>query len=215
MDYSPEDMKRIRKAAKLTQEKMAEMLDLTRESINRMEKGGLPISRSTAIILKSLESDKKSQKDNLIPLYDVEAIAGNEYEVEMMPVTRPKGMIDVGDFLRDSECAIRIYGNSMTPNYPSGCIVGLKAVKDGIVDFGNVYVIETEDNRFFKRLYKAKDKKGYECYSDNTKEFTEGPRKGQPFYEPFVITFDKIKRLYRVIGMIKRNENSAIFGNSD
>jgi hypothetical protein len=42
--------------------------------------------------------------------------------------------------------------------------------------------------------------------------FTEGPRVGEPYYEPFTVGFDKIKRIFRVIGMIKRNENSFIFG---
>lgn len=144
----------------------------------------------------------------MIPFYDVDAAAGNDIGTDVSPVTQPSNMIDVGDMLRDSQCAIRIYGNSMTPNYPSGCVVGLREVLDGIIDFGNVYVIETEDNRYLKRLYPAEN--GYECYSDNNMKFEDGARKGKYYYEPFVIKDRSIRRMYRVTGVIKRNENSMI-----
>ena len=49
-----------------------------------------------------------------------------------------------------AECVIRVAGNSMTPNYPSGCLIGLRKISDGLFDYGAVYVIETEDNRFVK-----------------------------------------------------------------
>lgn len=148
---------------------------------------------------------------NRVPFYDVDAMAGFD-NVDMMPVTESYKTIDVGDLLSDSECAIRIYGNSMVPNYPSGCVVGLREVKDGIVEYGNVYVIETEDNRYLKRLLKDADGKGYVCYSDNVMRFADGPRTGDYYYEPFVVPFEKINRLYRVTGVIKRNSNSPIFG---
>lgn len=145
-----------------------------------------------------------------IPFYDVEAAAGNDVTMDLQPTTTHNTMIDVGDLLRDSECAIRIYGNSMTPNYPSGCVVGLREVRDNIIDFGNVYVIETEDNRYLKRLYQ--DDNGFMCYSDNNMKFTDGVREGKYYYEPFVIPKNTIRRIYRVTGVIKRNENSMIMG---
>lgn len=213
MLYSPEDLKTIRNAAKLTQKKFAENIDLARETIVRMEAGTMPISKTVELYLTSLKGNNKSQQKNMIPLYDSEASAGGNAVMDMIPVSNPTGMIDVGDFLRDSECAIRIYGNSMTPNYPSGCIIGLRLVKDGIVQYGNVYVIETEDNRYFKRLYKDDDGSGYSCYSDNDMVFETGPRKGKHFYEPFTIPLTHVRRIFRVIGMIKRNEHSGIIGN--
>lgn len=147
-----------------------------------------------------------------IPFYDTEAAAGSEVAVDTEAITTPTNMIDVGDLLRDSECAIRIYGNSMTPNYPSGCVVGLKEVQDGIVDYGNVYVVETVDNRYLKRLYSDDDGRGYMCFSDNHMKYEEGMRKGKYYYEPFLMPFDTIRKLYRVTGVIKRNINSVIAG---
>ena len=218
--FQPQDIINLRKRLKLNQEDFGEKLGLSETTVNKMENGKAPITKFTQLKLNGLSDENTStlnepavkyESRNLIPFYDVEAAAGHD-DVDMLPITRHSSMIDVGDMLRDSECAIRIYGNSMVPNYPSGCVVGLREVKDNIIEYGNVYVIETTDNRYLKRIFKDKTGKGYNCYSDNTQVFTEGPRTGEPFYEPFIIPFEVKERIYRVIGVIKRNENSSIFG---
>lgn len=111
--------------------------------------------------------------------------------------------IDISGLLRGCECAIRVNGGSMLPNYPSGCIIGLKLCTDGIIEGGNVYVIETSDNKYVKRIYKTE--KGLECYSDNVVLFTEGQRKGKPLYESFIIPMEKVEKIYRVVGRIINN----------
>ena len=101
-----------------------------------------------------------SEHGKLIPFYDAEAAAGNRYEMDMLP-SRPVGMIEIGSVLRDCESAIRVYGNSMVPNYPAGCVIGLKLHTDSFIEPGRVYVVETRDNRYLKRLYYSKDKKAF------------------------------------------------------
>lgn len=54
-----------------------------------------------------------------IPFYDADAAAGPD-AVDMSPINAPAGTIDVGDLLSDSTAAMRVYGNSMLPNYPPG-----------------------------------------------------------------------------------------------
>ena len=71
----------------------------------------------------------------VIPLYDAEAAAGNGYEMDMSPA-RVVDTIEIGSLLRDSEAALRIYGNSMVPNYPSGCVVGLRPHTDNFIEPG-------------------------------------------------------------------------------
>lgn len=71
---------------------------------------------------------KKTTGKRSVPLYDAPASAGIT-EAEMPPIAAPAGTIDVGDLLHDSQAAIRIYGNSMIPNYPPGCVVGLTPCK--------------------------------------------------------------------------------------
>lgn len=140
----------------------------------------------------------------VVPFYDAEAAAGTSYDMDMTPA-RPVGMIEIGGLLKDSESAIRIYGNSMTPNYPAGCVVGTRLHTDSFIEPGSVYVVETRENRYLKRLFYNDDKTAFQCISDNQMLYEEGPRKGKPYYPEFEIPFSEVVRLHRVTGVIKRN----------
>ena len=143
-------------------------------------------------------------KSNKIPLYDTYAIGGdNRKGADMDAVTNPSAYINIGDLLKGSESAMRVYGNSMLPNYPSGCVIGIKKVNDGIIQGGKVYVIETLDHRYVKRIYEVEG--GLECYSDNTNCFTEGVKKGKPYYDTFIIPKESVVRIFRVVGRIINN----------
>ena len=125
--------------------------------------------------------------------------------MNMEAVTHPVGMIEIGGLLNDSESALRVYGNSMVPNYPAGCVVGLKTHSDSFIEPGSVYVIETAENRYLKRLYYNKDKTAFRCVSDNHMLHDSGPMKGELYYPDFEIPFNEVIRLSRVTGVIKRN----------
>lgn len=140
----------------------------------------------------------------VIPLYDADAAAGNAYGVNMSPA-RPVEMIQIGGFLRESEAALRVYGNSMTPNYPPGCIIGTKRWNERFIEPGHVYVVETNENRFLKRLLYNKDKTAYRCLSDNAIQYESGPAEGEFCYPEFEIPVEDVRRIFRVIGVIKRN----------
>lgn len=154
-------------------------------------------------------SDSISSIDR-IPFYDAEAAAGQSYEVDVSGLKEPTGTIDIGDMLRDSQAAMRVYGNSMIPSYPPGCVIGLRRNHDGFIEPGTVYVIETKSNRYIKRLFYNKDRTGLMCISDSEIKFTHGPMEGEYFYPPFEIPLDSVVALYDVTGVIKRNKNSAI-----
>ena len=140
----------------------------------------------------------------VIPLYDAETAAGNGYEVDMSPA-RVVDTIEIGSLLRDSEAALRIYGNSMVPNYPSGCVVGLRPHTDNFIEPGQVYVVETRENRYLKRLFYNADHSAFRCVSDNHVTFDSGPMKGEFCFPEFEIPFEAVRRLFRVVGVIKRN----------
>ena len=140
----------------------------------------------------------------VIPYYDAEVAAGTTYGMEMTQ-TQPAGMIEIGGLMKDSEFAMRVYGNSMVPNYPAGCVVGLRQYTEHFIEPGTVYVIETSENRFLKRLYYSKDKKAFRCLSDNHMKHESGPMTGEYYYPEFEIPFEDVKRLLRVTGVIKRN----------
>lgn len=157
-------------------------------------------------------NQKNTTKDRRIPFYDAEAAAGIT-ETDMSPIHAPAGTIDVGDLLHDSQAAIRIYGNSMLPNYPPGCVVGLNKVTQNFIEPGEVYVIETSDRRVLKRLfYKDDDSNSnhFMLYSDNTMKYEGGARDGKLAYPPTTIPKSMIVNLFVVTGVIKRNTNSVI-----
>ena len=140
----------------------------------------------------------------VIPLYDAEAAAGNGYEMDMSPA-RPIEMIQIGGFLRESEAALRVYGSSMIPHYPPGCIVALKPWVERFIEPGAVYVVETTTNRYLKRLMYNADKTALRCVSDNTIRHEDGSAKGELCYPEFEISVEDVRRLFRVVGVIKRN----------
>lgn len=218
------DFKQFRKVNGLTQENAAEYFSCTQGFISQIEKGIRPIPSefiSKAMANKSWDcaaltaespapetgsaAADNSAPGRMIPFYDVEAAAGAEYGMNMQPVSQPVGMIEIGSILRDSDSALRVYGNSMVPNYPAGCVVGLKRHSDSFIEPGTVYVVETADNRYIKRLYYNKEKTAFRCISDNTMKHDDGPMRGEFIYQEFEIPLQEVKRLFRVTGVIKRN----------
>ena len=157
--------------------------------------------------VQSSEENGTSQEissGKVIPYFDAEVAAGTQYGMEMTPAA-PAGWIEIGGILKDSEFAMRVYGNSMVPNYPAGCVIGLRRYTEHFIEPGTVYVIETAENRFLKRLYYNDDKTAFSCISDNHMKHESGPREGKYFYPEFEIPFEAVKRLFRVTGVIKRN----------
>jgi len=161
---------------------------------------------------QKLLNTKNGKDKKRIPLYDTEATATDTL-TEMTPIQAPAGTIDIGDLLNDSQAAIRIYGNSMLPNYPPGCVVGLVQCSDAYIEPGEVYVIETRDRRLLKRLFYKEDDTSsdlFTCYSDNIMKFEGGARNGKLAYPPFDLPKQEIQKIFMVTGVIKRNSNSII-----
>lgn len=229
MDFNKEMEETLAKIKELTGWTEEEILNRIGYSITyisgRRKKGSNLKFNSILANLYEIELSKKSNKsyterrraDKLtrrarIPLYDAQTQAGT-IEVDMTPVHEPAGTIDIGDLLHDSEAAIRIYGNSMIPNYPPGCVVGLVRVTNKYIEPGEVYVIETRDSRKLKRLFYKDDNPDSDTlilYSDNTMKFEGGPRHGKFAYPIAEIPRAEIIQLYAVTGVIKRNANSVI-----
>jgi phage repressor protein C with HTH and peptisase S24 domain len=178
-------------------------------------KGKMVVGLPTAEVpyQEKRRSLKNSAETNRrIPLYDAPA-AGGITETDMTAIHAPAGTIDVGDLLHDSQAAIRIYGNSMLPGYPPGCVVGLNKVTADFIEPGEVYVIETRDRRILKRLFYMDDdpiSDAVLCVSDNSMLFEGGARHGKLAYPPFLIPKKEIIQLFVVTGVIKRNTNSVI-----
>lgn len=173
------------------------------------------LSRGDMIINEeSLVSELKSHDRHLIPLYDTIATAGRQQEVDMTPVTEPAEYIDAGDWFRDATAAMRIHGDSMYPVYHSGCIAALKEVKQkNLIMYGEDYVIETVEYRTLKRIQKGKDEQHLLACSANIERWEDGSVKGRLIHEPFDVHKDEIRRLFLVLGAVRRNHSSRIVFN--
>lgn len=141
----------------------------------------------------------------LVPVYNAKASAGKA-NIDMYGPR--SSWINVGDLLKDSEASLYVYGNSMIPGYPPGSLIGIRPLNESFIEPGSVYVVETESNRYIKRLYYNKDKTTLICISDNHIKHTDGPMEGEYLYPPFEIPIPSVKLIYKVIGVIKRNSIS-------
>jgi phage repressor protein C with HTH and peptisase S24 domain len=148
-----------------------------------------------------------SHTGKLVPVYNANAAAGRT-DIDMN--SSREGWINVGDLLKDSEGSLYVYGNSMIPGYPPGSLIGIRPLNESFIEPGSVYVVDTESNRYIKRLYYNKDMTALVCLSDNHIKHTDGPMEGEYLYPPFEIPLSSIKKVYKVIGVIKRNSISAM-----
>lgn len=130
-----------------------------------------------------------------IPLYDAIAVGGNYLLADQTPLSEPIEYIDPGDLLRAATGAMRIYGHSMFPKYPSGCTVTFRKADKELIFWGEDYVLEMEDRRILKRLEKSENKENVKAVSYNKSE--------QYVYADVEIPIGKIKRLFMVLGKVE------------
>ena len=98
---------------------------------------------------------------------------------EMKPVVR---MLPAYDY------TITIKGDSMEPKYESGDIIAIKKVFD-VIEWGGVYILDTNDGAVLKRLYDDGDR--FRCVSYN------------PEYPDFYVDKSLVLGVYRVVGVIR------------
>ena len=121
-----------------------------------------------------------------IPVIPVEAMAGtlveffqqvNDYDCERM-ISPIKGV----------DYAIKIYGDSMSPEYPSGSLCLIKKVDEKqFIAWNEVYVLDTDNGVIIKKIRRTDKEDVVECVSIN------------PAYQPFTIDTTYVHGWYRVL----------------
>ncbi len=130
-----------------------------------------------------------------IPLIPIDAVAGfalkgdasvMEYEVTdryLVPEFSVRGV----------KYLIRVSGSSMYPKYSNGDILACRPITDlTFFQWGNVYVLDTDQGALVKRLYTGKDDSCIECRSDNKEH-----------YPAFQINKTSIRTVSIVVGVIR------------
>ena len=157
--------------------------------------------------------EKKITGERTLDFYETGAQASTQNTGEILPVTKPIGEVVIDELFKGSQYAIRVSGNSMTPNYPSGCIIGMRLIEDFMINPGSVYVIETGNDLWIKRLYYLNNDRSTETIvlmSDNKMKEESGERQGQYCYPSFTLHKSEIKNIFRVTGVFKSNTLTLI-----
>lgn len=90
--------------------------------------------------------------------------------------------------VRGADYAMQITGDSMSPEYPSGSQIIIKKINEkAFIEWGKVYVLDTENGAIVKQIRRCPDPELVECVSLN------------PAYQPFTIPIKYIRGWYRVL----------------
>jgi transcriptional regulator with XRE-family HTH domain len=207
-------IKYLRELAKVSQQDLADKLGVSRQSLVGWE--GKNEVKVGSDLLKTLADSLNTSIDDLtnvprgktsldiaigtIPFYDAVAVGGNSMLADQHSITEPAEMINPGTFFRTAQGALRVYGHSMFPKYPSGCIIAFRnGSESSVIHYGEDYVIEMEDRRIVKRVQKSKIDGHIQVNSYNTMKDDTGTQ----VYSSYDIPLNAIKRLYTVLGKIE------------
>ena len=175
-----------------TQGDFARLLGISQNSISAAKNGDERyltdnlVERIQAIME---QSSPVTDTTETVPVLPTEAMAGTlgdfalavqDYECERM-VSPIKG----ADF------AIKIQGDSMSPEYPSGSVCLIKKFNEkAFIEWGKVYVLDTENGAVIKQIRRTDRENVVECVSLN------------PAFQPFTIECSYIKGWYRILMLI-------------
>jgi transcriptional regulator with XRE-family HTH domain len=206
------NIKDLRLKNGLSQQQLAEKTGIPKGRINNWEQGnGQPKAKDYKLLedfFNSFEMKpsqmkiEKGGKSDYIPFYDAIAVGGlGSLEADQTPLYQPSEMINPGTWFRTATAALRVCGDSMFPKYRPGCVVALKEIFDKTdLDYGQDYVIETDENRYIKRIMKSdKEEDGF---IEFTSYSTSVDTRGKLVHAPRDFHKDKIRRIYRVLGQV-------------
>ena len=93
--------------------------------------------------------------------------------------------------IKDVDMAICVSGDSMAPEYPSGCQILVKKINErAFIDWGRVYVLDTVNGAVIKKVLPSDSPDKVLCVSIN------------PEYPPFEVHLEHINAFYRVMMMM-------------
>lgn len=90
--------------------------------------------------------------------------------------------------IKDADYAIKVCGDSMTPEIPNGSHILIKKIyEDQFVEWGKIFCLDTSNGAVIKKIYPTENPEVIECRSVN------------PDFPPFRINVKHINGWYRVL----------------
>lgn len=126
-----------------------------------------PKPTHTSHINASVMPETTSDNGRGIAVYDIDVTAGSVELSRMLTVDRIMGYVDMPQV--NPECLIvRVSGDSMKPAIPNGSFIAIRPVStDGIIFWGQIYVVVTDNYRMVKYLRRHPDDDKVVLHSDN------------------------------------------------
>lgn len=135
-------------------------------------------------LLDNPSSGQPSAKS--VPILPVEAMAGTL--VEFFQAVKEYDCERMVSPIKGADYAIKIFGDSMSPEYPSGSVCLIKQVNEKqFLEWGKVYVLDTDNGAVIKKIRRTDKEDVVECVSIN------------PAYQPFTINTTFVHGWYRVL----------------
>lgn len=149
--------------------------------------GDMLSSTSSAQPQPSAKAERLSDDEAYkVPLVPISALGGSLNDFNL--AVKRADCESVISPIKDIDMAIKISGDSMEPEYPSGSQVLIKKVNErAFLEWGRVYVLNTCNGIVIKRLMPTADPNTVLCESIN------------PKYPPFEVNLENVNGVYRVM----------------
>lgn len=137
-------------------------------------------------------SSVQEEDVNRVPLIPFEAQGGNLDGFARNGVTLAQ-CDTINSPFKGAQFAISVNGQSMYPNYPSGCLLFISKNMADWLEWGKVYVLDTENGIIVKQLVPSELGDDFVC----CKSFNNAPE-----FAPFNVPKSTIFGVYRVVGAL-------------
>lgn len=116
---------------------------------------------------RAIQENSSSNNTPSIPIIPVEAMAGSLGEFSSTILTGSCEMMTSP--IRGVDFAIKVNGESMSPDYPNGSVVLVKKINASIfIEWGKVYVLDTPNGAIIKQILRGSQEDEVLCRSINS-----------------------------------------------
>lgn len=194
------DVRDIRLKIGISQKDLAKKLGVHWRTVQNWEKNG-GISQSDYTKICALLPDETTIKTqqyyggeaatlpeerNLVPLIPILAQGGslNDFTTSVMEYDCEKVLSPI----KGVDYAMTVSGDSMSPEYPSGCQILIKRIDESaFIDWGKVFVLDTVNGSIIKKLMPTSNPDKVLCVSIN------------PDYPSYEVCLEHVFGVYRVL----------------
>lgn len=183
-----------------SQREFAKLLDVNEATISKALKGD---EGYLSDIMMSRINALMKEKFGEVPNWDEVTPAREETPKGLLVIPTEAMAGTLGDFARgvkeyecermispikDADYAIKVCGDSMTPEIPNGSQILIKKIfEEEFIEWGKIFCLDTRNGAVIKRIYPTEKPDVVECRSIN------------PEYPPFQINVKHINGWYRVL----------------